>query len=240
MRVAVLTDIHANLPALEAVLDAVAPADALWVLGDTVGYGPYPDEVIALLRRESAIPIRGNHDAAVLGAIDVSLFNEDARLAVAWTAERIGTTARRWLEQTPERRVDGDFTLVHGSPRDPLWEYLYSVPVARRNFAAYDTPHCVVGHTHVPLVFRDNEGVVEVLSPSDGSRLILDDRRCILNPGGVGQPRDGDPRACAMLIDTDSHIVEWRRVAYPFEKTQARMRRARLPDRLIARLAQGL
>jgi diadenosine tetraphosphatase ApaH/serine/threonine PP2A family protein phosphatase len=210
------------------------------VLGDVVGYGPYPDEVVSRLCRESAVVVQGNHDAAVVGELDPQTFNEDARLAVAWTAERIGTATRRWLAALPQRHVEGPFTLVHGSPRDPLWEYLFTVPVARRNLAAFETPHCLVGHTHVPLVFRDDEGHTESYSPSDGSRLHLDERRCILNPGGVGQPRDGDPRACAMLLDTDAGLVEWRRVEYAIERTQARMRRAGLPPRLVARLEHGL
>jgi len=240
MRVAILTDIHANLPALEAVLEACTPFDAVWVLGDIVGYGPYPDDVVARLRRERAIGVRGNHDAAVLGELDTSVFNEDARLAVEWTADRIGTSSRHWLEGLPEIRVEDDFTLAHGSPRDPLWEYLISVPLARRNFNHFETRHAIVGHTHVPRVFRDDGGHIEVIAPGEGSRIVLDERRAILNPGGVGQPRDGDPRACAMILDTDTSSVEWLRVPYPIERVQTRMRRAGLPPRLVERLAHGL
>jgi predicted phosphodiesterase len=240
MRVAVMSDIHSNVAALEAVLDAVAPFDALWVLGDTVGYGPDPDAVVDRLRRENAVAVKGNHDAAVLGQLDVNAFNEDARDAVHWTTEHIDPTTRAWLDAQPERRTELDFTLVHGSPRDPLWEYLYTVPVARQNLRAFETRHCLVGHTHLPLVFREDEGHVEVIAPSGGSQLHLDARRCILNPGGVGQPRDGDPRACAMTLDTDSGLVEWHRVEYPIPTTQDRMRRAGLPPRLVARLEHGL
>jgi predicted phosphodiesterase len=240
MRVAILTDIHANLPALEAVLEACTPYDAVWVMGDIVGYGPYPDDVVARLRKEQAVAVRGNHDAAVLGDLDTSVFNEDARLAVEWTADRIGTSSRHWLEGLPETRVEGDFTLVHGSPRDPLWEYLITVPLARRNLSYFDTPYAIVGHTHVPRVYRDDGGHIEVIAPRDRSRISLDERRCILNPGGVGQPRDGDPRACAMILDTETATVEWLRVAYPVERVQARMRRAGLPPRLAERLSHGL
>jgi predicted phosphodiesterase len=240
MRVAILTDIHANLPALEAVLDACTPYDAVWVMGDVVGYGPYPDDVVARLRKEQAVAVRGNHDAAVLGDLDTSVFNEDARLAVDWTAERIGTATRHWLEGLPETRVEDGFTLAHGSPRDPLWEYLITVPLARRNFAHFETRHAIVGHTHVPRVYRDDGGHIEVIAPGEGSRIVLDERRCILNPGGVGQPRDGDPRACAMVLDTETSTIEWLRVAYPVERVQARMRRAGLPPRLVERLAHGL
>jgi predicted phosphodiesterase len=240
MRAAVITDIHSNLPALEAVLEACAPYDALWVLGDVVGYGPYPDEVVARLRKEQAIAVRGNHDAAVLGELDTQVFNDEARLAVEWTAERIGTTARHWLDGLPEKREEEGFTLVHGSPRDPLWEYLVSATLARRNLGAFETPHAIVGHTHVPLVFREDGTRIEVIHPREGTRLELDERRCILNPGGVGQPRDGDPRACAMVLDTGAATVEWLRVAYPVERIQSRMRRLGLPSRLAERLAHGL
>ncbi len=240
MRVAILTDIHANLPALEAVLDACTPYDAVWVLGDIVGYGPYPDDVVARLRKEQAVAVRGNHDAAVLGDLDTSVFNEDARLAVDWTAERIGTATRHWLEGLPEVRVEDGFTLAHGSPRDPLWEYLITVPLARRNFAHFETRHAIVGHTHVPRVYRDDGGHIEVIAPGEGSRIALDERRCILNPGGVGQPRDGDPRACAMVLDSETSTIDWLRVPYPVERVQARMRRAGLPPRLVERLAHGL
>ncbi len=240
MRVAVVTDIHSNLPALEAVLEACAPYDALWVMGDVVGYGPYPDEVVARLRKEHAVAVRGNHDAAVLGELDTHVFNDEARLAVEWTSERIGTTARHWLDGLPETREEGEFTLAHGSPRDPLWEYLVSVPLARRNLAHVTTPHAIVGHTHVPLVFREDGTRVEVIHPRAGTRIELDERRCILNPGGVGQPRDGDPRACAMVMDTEARTAEWLRVPYPVERIQNRMRRLGLPARLADRLALGL
>jgi diadenosine tetraphosphatase ApaH/serine/threonine PP2A family protein phosphatase len=209
-------------------------------MGDVVGYGPYPDEVVARLRREHAVAVRGNHDAAVLGELDTRVFNDEARMAVEWTAERIGTTARHWLDGLPVTRVEGDFTLAHGSPRDPLWEYLVSASLARRNLGAFTTPHAIVGHTHVPLVFREDGTRIEVVHPRDGSRIELDERRTILNPGGVGQPRDGDPRACAMILDTEEPSATWLRVAYPIERIQARMRRLGLPGRLADRLAHGL
>jgi len=240
MRVAVVSDVHSNLPALNAVLGSLAPYDELWVLGDSVGYGPQPDEVIDRLRSEGALAVLGNHDAAALGKIDVDAFNSDARTAIEWTAERLGAAGRAWLGDLPERTSREDFTLSHGSPREPLWEYLFSMPVARRNFAAFDTTHCMVGHTHVPLVFREDDGRIETLAPSAGSQLHLDARRTILNPGGVGQPRDGDPRACGMRLDTETQVVEWFRVAYPIEETQALMREAGLPDRLTRRLSIGL
>ena len=240
MRICVLSDIHGNVPALEAVLAAIGPVDAIWQLGDIVGYGPEPDETISTLERNGAQGVRGNHDAAALGLIDVDAFNDDARTAVLWTAGRLTERSRAWLQGLPEKVREERFTLAHGSPRDPIWEYVYSMPVARANFAALETRHALIGHTHVPLVFREDDGLVEVLSPTHGSRLLLDERRTILNPGSVGQPRDGDPRASAMTLSTDTGEVEWHRVPYPIEETQRRMREAGLPPRLIARLSHGL
>ena len=154
MRIAVLSDIHGNLPALEAVLDALKPYDAVWQLGDIVGYGPQPDEVVARLAKENATGVRGNHDAAALGELDTDTFNDDARAAVEWTADRIQPATRKWLAALPQRAVDEPFTLVHGSPRDPTWEYIFTAAVARANLSAFDTDHCLVGHTHMPIIYR--------------------------------------------------------------------------------------
>lgn len=246
MRIAVLSDIHGNLPALDAVLDALGPVDAIWQLGDIVGYGPEPEAVITRLRDIGAVGVLGNHDAAALERIESSWFNDDARTAVQWAAGQLSAEARTWLGALPDRLTqDADegstgFTLAHGSPRDPMWEYVYSAPVARANLAAFQTTYCLVGHTHVPLVFREEDGAVETLAPSDGSQLVLDGRRMILNPGSVGQPRDGDPRACAMILDTTGRVVEWRRIAYPVDVTQERMRAVGLPPRLVERLSHGV
>jgi diadenosine tetraphosphatase ApaH/serine/threonine PP2A family protein phosphatase len=240
MRVAVLSDVHGNLPALDAVLAALGSVDAVWILGDTVGYGPMPDEVVARLSDLGASAVQGNHDAAAIGKLDTEMFNDDARTAIEWTAGRLADPARDWLRGLPERLEQDAFTLVHGSPRDPLWEYCFSVPVARRSFQAFGTSYCLVGHTHIPLAFREEDGRIDVVKPADGERLELDDRRVILNPGGVGQPRDGDPRACAMLLDTDGGTAEWRRIEYPVAEVQESMRAAGLPERLIRRLEAGL
>jgi diadenosine tetraphosphatase ApaH/serine/threonine PP2A family protein phosphatase len=239
MRVAVLSDIHSNAYALDAVLEVVAPFDQLWVLGDIVGYGPHPDQVVDRLRSEGAVAVQGNHDAAALGRIHTGTFNDLARAAVEWTAATISPATQRWLAGLPERRVEGDFTLAHGSPRDPLWEYLLSVAAARLSLVALETPYCLVGHTHLPLAFREEGGDVKVLRAGDGAHLRLDERRCILNPGSVGQPRDGDPRACAMVLDTIDGTVDWRRVEYPVERVQAAIRALPLPGGLADRLEMG-
>ncbi len=240
MRVAVLSDIHSNLPALESVLDAIGAFDQLWVLGDSVGYGPHPDAVVERLRAEHAIAIQGNHDAAVLGRIPTGTFNDLARAAVDWTARTMKPDNLQWLADQPEKRIEGDYTMVHGSPRDPIWEYLFSIPAARINLAAFDTPYCLVGHTHHQMTFRDDHGQVEALLAEDGGRLALDERRCILNPGSVGQPRDGDARACAMTLDIEPGEVEWFRVDYPIETTQRDIRALPLPEQLADRLAHGV
>ncbi len=241
MRIAVLSDVHGNLPALEAVLEALRPYDAVWQLGDVVGYGPQPDEVVARLAAEHAVGVRGNHDSAAIGELDTDAFNDDARAAVEWTAERINSTTRQWLAALPLRTIDQPFTLVHGSPRDPTWEYVYTPAIARANLSAFDTPHCLVGHTHVPLVFRERKsGGVETVSAKPGSTVAIEGARLIINPGSVGQPRDGDPRASGMILDTGEGSLEWHRVDYPIERVQRLMAKAGMPKRLIARLEFGL
>jgi diadenosine tetraphosphatase ApaH/serine/threonine PP2A family protein phosphatase len=240
VRVAVVSDIHGNLPALDAVIAALRPFDRLWQLGDIVGYGPQPDEVVARLREFGAEGVRGNHDAAAIGQLSTGAFNEDARAAVEWTAARIAPETRDWLSSLPEVEAAGDFTLVHGSPRDPIWEYLFSSAVASQNLASFSTPHCLVGHTHIPAAFRQDDGHMETVSPAPGSHVVLDARRAFLNPGSVGQPRDGDPRACGMMLDTDRAIAEWHRVEYPVATVQTLMEDLGLPSRLIERLSFGL
>ncbi len=240
MRIAVLSDIHSNLPALEAVLAALGRVDAVWHLGDVVGYGPHPDEVVARLREIGAVGVRGNHDAAALGGAEVEMFNPDARAAIEWTARRITPPTRAWLRSLPERLELDEATLVHGSPRDPTWEYVMTASAARASFEAFTSPCALHGHTHVPVAWRQGERGVELLRPDDGSELLLDERRVLLNPGSVGQPRDGDPRAGAMILDTGERRVAWRRVPYPVEVVQAEIRSAGLPRRLADRLAHGL
>jgi diadenosine tetraphosphatase ApaH/serine/threonine PP2A family protein phosphatase len=238
MRIAVLSDIHGNLPALEAILADLRPYDAVWHLGDVVGYGPQPDEVVARLRDADAIGVRGNHDAAAVGEISTGAFNDDAAAALEWTMRHIAPETAEWLRAQPERREETGFTLVHGSPRDPTWEYVFSLGIARGNLSLLETEWCLVGHTHVPLCFSQiGHGVTVILPPAP---VDLAGGRAIINPGSVGQPRDGDPRASALLLDTAARTVEWHRVAYPIETVQARMRRAGLPERLAMRLDHGL
>jgi diadenosine tetraphosphatase ApaH/serine/threonine PP2A family protein phosphatase len=239
MRIAVLSDVHANLIALDAVLSDAGTVDAIWHLGDVVGYGPDPDGVVARLVSIGATGVRGNHDAAACGGSEIEWFNPDARRAIEWTRDVISDGTRDWLALLPPRRTDGLFSLVHGSPRDPTWEYILSAPVARANLAALATRHGLHGHTHVPLAWRAETDRVTAVDPVDEPVLELDDRSTLVNPGSVGQPRDGDPRASWVLLDTVAGTVTWRRVEYDVAAVQARMTSAGLPRSLVVRLAFG-
>jgi diadenosine tetraphosphatase ApaH/serine/threonine PP2A family protein phosphatase len=240
MRIAVLSDIHSNLVALDAVLAAAGVVDAVWQLGDIVGYGPEPDAVVARLREIGAHGVRGNHDAAAVGELDVDEFNVDARRAMEWTRSTIADDTRSWLAALPQRLEREDFLLVHGSPRDPTWEYVTTTPVARAGIAAMPTTGGLHGHTHVPIAFLEEDGRLETMSPGAGSRLVLEGRRALVNPGSVGQPRDGIPTASWLLLDTSDRSVTWQRTAYDVASVQEAMVDLRLPDRLVARLAYGL
>lgn len=244
MRVLVISDIHANLAALERVLeDADGAYESVWCLGDTVGYGPEPDACIMRVRSLNALAVVGNHDWAVLQRMDVEDFNPEARRAVLWTRNHINPENLAWLNSLPgEPVVCDDFTLTHGSPRDPVWEYVLYPSVAQANFEHFTTRFCLVGHTHVPALhmLQDDASKVRSLALAAGQVISLEAGwRGILNPGSVGQPRDNDPRAAYALLDTEALTWETRRVAYPFEVTQAHMRAAKLPERLISRLAYG-
>jgi diadenosine tetraphosphatase ApaH/serine/threonine PP2A family protein phosphatase len=240
VRVAVLSDIHANLVALDAVLDSLGSVDAVWHLGDVVGYGPDPDGAVARLIEVGAVGVRGNHDAAAAGGDEIEWFNPDARAAMEWTRGRISAATREWLAALPEQHAMDGFGLVHGSPREPLWEYIVSVPIARANLALLTTPVGLFGHTHLPMVFAERDGVVEQIEPGDGSTFALAGRRALVNPGSVGQPRDGIPTAGYLEIDTETERCTWHRTAYDIGAVQAAMRDAGLPDRLVQRLSYGL
>lgn len=239
MRLALLSDIHANLVALDAVLAAVGTVDGIRVLGDIVGYGPEPDAVVDRLRAAGATGVLGNHDLVAVGRLGPELFNRDARLAIEWTRDRIAPATRDWLAALPDRSTEGSFTLVHGSPRDPTWEYILDERIAAENLAAFESPYCLFGHTHLPAAFRATErGVVGGAAATD-AQVRLDARRALLNPGSVGQPRDGDPAAAWALLDTDAGTMTWRRTPYEIGLTQRAMMLAGLPPRLIVRLSVG-
>jgi predicted phosphodiesterase len=240
MRIAVIADIHSNLRALEAVLRALGSVDAIWQIGDVVGYGPDPDAVVARLTAAGAIGVRGNHDAAVVGDLGTGDFNDDARLAVEWTREHMNMKTRLYLAALPATLVPAgaDFTLAHGSPRDPICEYLQTTWEATENLSAFTTTHCLVGHTHVPAILRQKRRMELAAAPPE-TRIELAGGRAFLNPGSVGQPRDGDSAASYMVLDTGAGEAVWHRARYDIMATQVDMVEAGLPERLATRLASG-
>ena len=241
MRYLVVSDIHANLVALEAVLADAGDFDAIWCLGDVVGYGPDPNACVTLLRRYELTCLAGNHDWAALDRLDLTSFNADARAAVTWTQRMLSIDALDFLESLPSFIEDGVFALTHGSPRQPVWEYILDPLVASVNFGYFDSLYCLVGHTHAPVIFEQDLAGNTCLAhaPLYGVEIPLGDARLIINPGSVGQPRDSDPRSAYGIVDLDAMTWEHRRVEYDIEETQNRMRQHGLPHRLIARLKYG-
>jgi predicted phosphodiesterase len=242
MRIALLSDVHGNLPAFEAVLadvDACAP-DEIWCLGDLVGYGAAPDACIALARERCDLCLAGNHDLVVTGDIDIEEFSRPAAEAARWTRKVIAAEALdflRTLEPVEEGREIG---LWHASPRDPVWEYVLSGWQAEECLDATEARVGAIGHSHVALWFgRDPEGEVQGAMAEAGLELGLRDGRWLLNPGGVGQPRDNDPRAAWLLLDTGEWSAQWRRVDYPIDAAAAAIEEAGLPKMLADRLYLG-
>jgi len=246
MRHLIISDIHANLTAFQAVLEDAGELDKdfddVWCLGDVVGYGPDPNECCELLREFPHLCLAGNHDWAALKRLDLRTFNADARKAAAWTQEALTPENREYLESLPTTFVLGDFTLAHGSPREPVWEYILDPLIAALNFTHFETAYCLVGHTHTPITYQElNEaGDCMPIVPVYRESIYLDNgHRQIINPGSIGQPRDQDPRAAYAILDAESGVWEFRRVSYPVEDVQERMRAHDMPERLVTRLAHG-
>jgi predicted phosphodiesterase len=241
MRVLIISDIHANLAAMGAVLDdARGQWEQIWCLGDLVGYGPDPNECVALLREHDHLALCGNHDWAVLGKLDVNSFHDEAQKAIYWTRDQISEETRLYLDGLEADMLLEPFTLAHASPRHPVWEYILDRSTAVANLPYLNTAYCLVGHTHAAVTFEEvAPEQVEIHLPTYGQAMSLGANRLILNPGSVGQPRDSDPRAAYALLDNDKMTWEFRRVGYAIEETQARMRRQGLPPRLVARLEYG-
>jgi len=247
MKIAVLSDIHANLHALEAVLAEVDAGgfDELWCLGDNVGYGPRPNECAALLRERATVCLAGNHDLVVLGKIPMTAFAGDAAAAAVWTQRTLDDDARTFLEGLEPAAAVPGAELFHGSPRDPVWDYVLSDDAARQSFAATLAPLVLVGHSHVALELSSAGAGIHGGKADADLRLDLGDRRRLLNPGSVGQPRDGDPRAAWLEID-DTEVdnqrawATFRRTVYPVALTQAEVRGQGLPEILAERLAHGV
>jgi predicted phosphodiesterase len=239
MHILVLSDIHSNLTALEKVLAVAGTYDAVWCLGDIVGYGPDPNECIAIVRDlPNLVCIRGNHDAAAVGDVDQHTFNHEASLAISWTKRAMDADSQEFLLQLPETAVRENVTLVHGSPRNPVWDYVMDYMTALRMFQFFDTQICMLGHTHVPAYWVEDE-------INSKNNLVLDFQkktiqgRVILNPGSVGQPRDHDPRASFAIFDSENLTWELRRVEYDIVSVQNRIKKAGLPWRHAMRLNEG-
>ncbi|HMO56315.1 MAG TPA: metallophosphoesterase family protein [Roseiflexaceae bacterium] len=244
MRILILSDIHSNAVALAAVLAAAGSYDQLWNLGDTIGYGPQPNECVELMRAHATVMIAGNHDLACLGRVDLRDFNPDARSANIWNGEQLTPDARALLESLPPlQAIDECAMVAHGSPGNPIWEYLLTRAQALENFELFEQQVCFIGHSHVPLIFRlSAEGRLDgPTSPDAGRSLLLEPgMRYLINPGSVGQPRNQDPRAAYAIFDTESRIVQFERITYDVEETQRQMRAVRLPEPLALRLQYGM
>jgi predicted phosphodiesterase len=241
MRVAVVSDIHSNLHALDAVLEAIEndKTDELWCLGDIVGYGPRPNECCALVEARAHVCLAGNHDLAIRGTIDLEEFHGDAALAARMNREALTPASHAFLDRLESHGNARGVALYHGSARDPVWEYVLSDEAAFATLAIADSPLVLVGHSHVALHFTASAGEVDGGLAPARTALELGDAPTLLNPGSVGQPRDGDPRAAYLLLDLAARRAEFRRVEYDVARMQAEMAEAGLPGPLAARLALG-
>jgi predicted phosphodiesterase len=241
MRVAVVSDIHSNLHALEAALAAIeaeAP-DELWCLGDLVGYGPRPNECCEAIAGRADLCLAGNHDLVVLGTLDMSDFAGEAAAAALWTRGVLDEEARSFLAPLEPQAKHADVALFHGSGRDPIWEYVLSDDAAWWTFQATPERLVLVGHSHVPLMISFDGEALEGGLAEDGAEVDLSGKRWLLNPGSVGQPRQGDPRAAYLLLDLDAQRATFRRAEYDVARTQSEIREADLPEMLATRLALG-
>ena len=239
MRVAVISDIHANWHALEAVAEAIEQErpDEVWCIGDVVGYGPQPNECCAWTSAHADVCLAGNHDLGVLGTLDLASFSDDAAVAARWTQGLLSDTAREYLAGLePSGERDG-IALFHGSPRDPIWEYVLSYEAAVEAIEDSPADVTIIGHSHLPIAIGEGE----LVGGHAGNGVEVDlDGRWLLNPGSVGQPRDGDPDAAWRLLDVEARHASFRRVKYDVEQTQAEMRELGLPDVLADRLSLGV
>ncbi len=241
MKLAFLSDVHGNLQALQAVLQDLerAGAEAALFLGDAVGYGANPNEVVELIGQHCQVRIMGNHDAGALGLIDSLLFNDYARTALDYTDRTLSEKARQILGAAKMSYQLDEIFLVHATPEAPDdWRYCLTAHQAERQFEYFDSKLCCLGHSHWPVVFQQNpEGEVSVESP--GEHKLRDNCRYLINVGSVGQPRDGNPRACYVLYDNDTRALQYRRVDYDIAAAQEVMAAHNLPEFLIERIAGG-
>lgn len=238
-RTLILSDIHGNKDALDAVAAVAGGAERIWCLGDIVGYGPEPAACLAWVREHCDIVLSGNHDYAVFEPSVARDFNPNAARAAEWTRAQLHADEIAYLRSLPSLvEVDG-VTLAHASPADPVWTYILSVVDAHESFAAFSGALCFVGHTHVAACYAKRDGILTRVPVVDDERFPLTDGRFIVNPGSVGQPRDRDPRAAYLWYDATAESVIWKRVAYDIAATQEKILAAGLPERLASRLAIG-
>jgi diadenosine tetraphosphatase ApaH/serine/threonine PP2A family protein phosphatase len=242
MRIALLTDVHGNRPAFEAVLDDVDSegAEEIWCLGDLVGYGAEPDECVALARERCNLSLAGNHDLVVTGEIPITDFSASAAAAALWTQEKISEETMAYLRGLRPSDPARAPALYHASPRDPVWEYVLSIWQADECMDLMDARVAAIGHSHVALWFhREDDGKVTGETAEADLERDLSAGKWLVNPGGVGQPRDGDPRAAWLLLDTETWKATWRRVDYPIDEAAAAIEAAGLPTMLAERLYSG-
>jgi predicted phosphodiesterase len=240
-RILVLSDIHGNLPALQAVLQAAGEVDAVWCLGDLVGYGPHPNECIDLIRQQkNLLCVMGNHDAGMLGRISLGTFNHDAQVSLKWVKTVITESNWEFLRHLPEYEYAEKVTIVHGSPRNAIWEYVLDPSIARDNFEYFETQLAFVGHTHLPIAYFLLEELDEIEWTLGTKKKPLKlEHRSLLNPGSVGQPRDHDPRSAYAIFYPRRMTWEFHRVEYDIEAVQNAIHKAGLPGRHASRLTEG-
>jgi diadenosine tetraphosphatase ApaH/serine/threonine PP2A family protein phosphatase len=242
MRIALLSDVHGNLPAFRSVLGAIEneTPDEIWCLGDLVGYGAEPDGCVQLARETCAVCLAGNHDLVVTKEIPISDFSSSAAAAALWTREHISADSLEFLRGRPASNPEREPGLYHGSPRDPVWEYVLSTWQADECMDLMSSRVAAVGHSHVALWFgRAPSGAVDGGQARDDDEADLSAGEWLINPGSVGQPRDGDPRAAWLLLDTEEWTARWHRVEYPIDEAAGAIEEAGLPSVLAARLYSG-
>jgi predicted phosphodiesterase len=242
VRVAVLSDVHANLAALEAVLADVdaARVDEIWCLGDLTGYGARPNECVAVMRERSDLCLVGNHDLVVRGDLGVDAFTADAAVAASYAREHLADPEREWLRRLAPLGQREGVELYHGSIRDPVWEYVLTEEIAIACLNRQRSDLALVGHSHVALAVHLDHGELTGGLAAPDTEYDLSNRHCLLNPGSVGQPRDRDPRAAWLLLDGDAETARFHRSEYDIERTQTEIREAGLPERLASRLSTGI
>lgn len=243
MLIAVISDIHSNLAAFEASAEEFENVDQVWCLGDIVGYGPQPNESLEFLKKFSYQSVAGNHDLGAVGKISLRDFNLEGQRALSWTTPRLKASSLLFLEALPLKLIPlPEVTLIHGSPREPVWEYIHTLDIAEANFSYFTTLVCFFGHTHFPVILKKLPGksCQIVQFREDEEVFLMKEAKWLINPGSIGQPRDGNPNASFILFDSEKFSVKYKRVPYDIKRTQEIMRQSRLPSLLIQRLSVGI